>query len=68
VNHEEIPLPLGSGHSEASAAHFVADGNVDVGVGVVDDTSADVGVAKVGVVAGVGAVVGGGVAGAEHRA
>jgi len=68
VNHEEIPLPLGSGHSEASAAHFIADGTVDVGVVV--GTGADVGGAKVDVVAGVGAVVGGDVAaiGAEHRA
>jgi hypothetical protein len=72
VNHEEIPLPLGSRHSEACAAHFVADDSVDVdvGVGVVIGTGADVGGAKVDVVPGVGAVVGGDVAviGAEHRA
>jgi hypothetical protein len=71
VNHEEMPLPSGSGHPELAALHFVAAGVRVVvgGAGVVAGEGAGVGNVSIDVV-GTGVMVGCSVAmiGAEHRA
>jgi hypothetical protein len=66
VNQAEMPLPLGSGHPEFSAAHLAASGvrvvvAIVVGAGVVVGEGVVVGSVGANVVAGVGVVVGEGV-------
>jgi hypothetical protein len=75
VNQAEMPLPLGSGHPEFSAAHLVAGGvrvvaDAVVDAGVVVAEGVVVGTVGVRVVASTGVVVGTTVVwtGAEQRA